>query len=27
LFLASERGRFISGTPVWIDGAQSTLVG
>jgi len=27
LFLASDRGRFISGTPVWIDGAQSTLVG
>ena len=27
LFLVSERGRFISGTPVWIDGAQSTLVG
>jgi NAD(P)-dependent dehydrogenase (short-subunit alcohol dehydrogenase family) len=27
LFLVSERGRFISGTPVWIDGAQSVLVG
>jgi NAD(P)-dependent dehydrogenase (short-subunit alcohol dehydrogenase family) len=27
LFLASDRGRFISGTPIWIDGAQSTLVG
>jgi NAD(P)-dependent dehydrogenase (short-subunit alcohol dehydrogenase family) len=27
LFLVSERGRFISGTPIWIDGAQSTLVG
>jgi NAD(P)-dependent dehydrogenase (short-subunit alcohol dehydrogenase family) len=26
-FLASKRGRFISGTPIWIDGAQSTLVG
>jgi NAD(P)-dependent dehydrogenase (short-subunit alcohol dehydrogenase family) len=27
LFLVSERGRFISGTPIWTDGAQSTLVG
>lgn len=27
LFLVSDRGRFISGTPIWIDGAQSTLVG
>jgi NAD(P)-dependent dehydrogenase (short-subunit alcohol dehydrogenase family) len=27
LFLVSDRGRFISGTPVWIDGAQSVLVG
>jgi NAD(P)-dependent dehydrogenase (short-subunit alcohol dehydrogenase family) len=27
LFLVSERGRFISGTPIWIDGAQSVLVG
>jgi NAD(P)-dependent dehydrogenase (short-subunit alcohol dehydrogenase family) len=27
LFLASDRGRFISGSPIWIDGAQSTLVG
>ncbi|WP_207477180.1 SDR family oxidoreductase [Arenibaculum pallidiluteum] len=27
LFLASERSRHITGTPVWIDGAQSLLVG
>lgn len=27
IFLVSERGRFISGTPIWIDGAQSVLVG
>jgi NAD(P)-dependent dehydrogenase (short-subunit alcohol dehydrogenase family) len=27
LFLASDRGRFISGTPICIYGAQSTLVG
>ena len=27
LFLASDRSRFVSGTPVWIDGAQSLLVG
>ncbi len=27
LFLASGRSRFVSGTPVWIDGAQSLLVG
>ena len=27
LFLVSDRGRFISGTPVRIDGAQSALVG
>jgi NAD(P)-dependent dehydrogenase (short-subunit alcohol dehydrogenase family) len=26
-FLASDRARFISGTPIWIDGAQSVLVG
>ncbi|MFT4174209.1 MAG: SDR family NAD(P)-dependent oxidoreductase [Rhodocyclaceae bacterium] len=26
LFLASERASHISGTPVWIDGAQSLLV-
>lgn len=25
-FLASDRSRHISGTPVWIDGAQSLLV-
>lgn len=25
-FLASDRARHISGTPVWIDGAQSLLV-
>jgi NAD(P)-dependent dehydrogenase (short-subunit alcohol dehydrogenase family) len=27
LFLVSNRARFISGTPVWIDGAQSVFVG
>lgn len=27
LFLVSDRGRFVSGTPIWIDGAQSVLVG
>jgi NAD(P)-dependent dehydrogenase (short-subunit alcohol dehydrogenase family) len=27
VFLASERARFITGTPVWIDGGQSLLVG
>lgn len=27
LFLASERSRHITGTPVWIDGAQSLLQG
>ena len=27
LFLASDRSRHISGTPVWIDGAESLLVG
>ncbi|NYZ12772.1 SDR family oxidoreductase [Azospirillum sp. RWY-5-1] len=27
LFLASNRARHITGTPVWIDGAQSLLVG
>jgi NAD(P)-dependent dehydrogenase (short-subunit alcohol dehydrogenase family) len=26
LFLASDRSRHISGTPVWIDGGQSLLV-
>jgi NAD(P)-dependent dehydrogenase (short-subunit alcohol dehydrogenase family) len=26
LFLASERARHITGTPVWIDGAQSLLM-
>jgi NAD(P)-dependent dehydrogenase (short-subunit alcohol dehydrogenase family) len=26
LFLASDRSRHISGTPIWIDGAQSLLV-
>lgn len=26
LFLASDRSRHISGTPVWIDGSQSLLV-
>ena len=27
LFLASDRARHISGSPVWIDGAQSLLIG
>ena len=27
LFLVSDRGRFVSGTPIWIDGGQSVLVG
>jgi len=27
LFLVSERSKHITGTPVWIDGAQSLLVG
>jgi NAD(P)-dependent dehydrogenase (short-subunit alcohol dehydrogenase family) len=27
LFLASDRARYITGTPVWIDGAESLLVG
>jgi NAD(P)-dependent dehydrogenase (short-subunit alcohol dehydrogenase family) len=27
LFLVSDRSRHISGTPVWIDGAQSLLIG
>ncbi|KXU83901.1 3-ketoacyl-ACP reductase [Paraburkholderia monticola] len=27
VFLASDRARFITGTPVWIDGGQSLLVG
>jgi NAD(P)-dependent dehydrogenase (short-subunit alcohol dehydrogenase family) len=27
LFLASDRARHITGTPVWIDGAQSLLLG
>jgi NAD(P)-dependent dehydrogenase (short-subunit alcohol dehydrogenase family) len=26
LFLASDRSKHISGTPIWIDGAQSLLV-
>jgi NAD(P)-dependent dehydrogenase (short-subunit alcohol dehydrogenase family) len=26
LFLASDRSRHITGTPVWIDGGQSLLV-
>ena len=26
LFLVSERSRHISGSPVWIDGAQSLLM-
>ena len=26
LFLASERSRHITGTPVWIDGGESLLV-
>ncbi|CAN7583934.1 SDR family oxidoreductase [Trinickia sp. LjRoot230] len=26
-FLASDRAKFITGTPVWIDGGQSLLVG
>jgi NAD(P)-dependent dehydrogenase (short-subunit alcohol dehydrogenase family) len=26
LFLASDRSRHISGTPIWIDGTQSLLV-
>jgi NAD(P)-dependent dehydrogenase (short-subunit alcohol dehydrogenase family) len=26
LFLASDRSRHISGTPIWIDGSQSLLV-
>jgi NAD(P)-dependent dehydrogenase (short-subunit alcohol dehydrogenase family) len=27
LFLASDSSRHITGTPVWIDGAQSLLQG
>jgi NAD(P)-dependent dehydrogenase (short-subunit alcohol dehydrogenase family) len=27
LFLVSERARHITGTPVWIDGGQSLLIG
>jgi len=27
LFLLSDRSRHITGTPVWIDGAQSLLIG
>jgi NAD(P)-dependent dehydrogenase (short-subunit alcohol dehydrogenase family) len=27
LFLVSDRARHITGTPVWIDGAQSLMVG
>ena len=26
VFLASDRSKHISGTPIWIDGAQSLLV-
>jgi NAD(P)-dependent dehydrogenase (short-subunit alcohol dehydrogenase family) len=26
LFLASDRSRHITGTPIWIDGGQSLLV-
>ncbi|RAK57220.1 SDR family oxidoreductase [Phenylobacterium deserti] len=26
-FLSSDKARFISGTPIWIDGGQSVLVG
>ena len=26
LFLASEKSRHITGTPIWIDGGQSLLV-
>ncbi len=27
LFLASDRASHITGTPIWIDGAESLLVG
>jgi hypothetical protein len=27
LFLASNRAKHITGTPVWIDGAESLLAG
>jgi NAD(P)-dependent dehydrogenase (short-subunit alcohol dehydrogenase family) len=27
VYLSSDRARFITGTPVWIDGGQSLLVG
>ena len=27
LFLASDRARHITGTPIWIDGAESLLIG
>jgi NAD(P)-dependent dehydrogenase (short-subunit alcohol dehydrogenase family) len=27
LFLSSDRARYITGTPIWIDGGQSLLVG
>jgi NAD(P)-dependent dehydrogenase (short-subunit alcohol dehydrogenase family) len=27
LFLASDRARHVTGTPVWIDGGQSLLLG
>jgi NAD(P)-dependent dehydrogenase (short-subunit alcohol dehydrogenase family) len=27
LFLLSDRAKHITGSPVWIDGAQSLLVG
>ena len=26
VFLASDRSRHISGTPIWIDGAESLLI-
>jgi NAD(P)-dependent dehydrogenase (short-subunit alcohol dehydrogenase family) len=26
-YLVSDRAKFVSGTPIWIDGAQSVLVG
>jgi NAD(P)-dependent dehydrogenase (short-subunit alcohol dehydrogenase family) len=27
LFLLSDKARHITGTPVWIDGAESLLMG
>jgi enoyl-[acyl-carrier-protein] reductase (NADH) len=26
VFLASDRSKHISGTPIWLDGAQSLIV-